>query len=209
MVTTAVVGAGVVALGAGSALPQPETSTATLALDAVSAAAPDQETATAADSTRTVSTAARASRALRRAGVSNPKALPEWVVPALGPLSSLYGPRWGTNHRGIDIAAPYGARVRAAHAGKVRVAGWYGGYGKAVIIDHGEGVSTVYGHNSELTVRPGEWVETGQTIARVGSTGFSTGPHLHFEVRYGDQQVNPIPFLVQRGVSLGPRNTGL
>ncbi len=210
VVTTAVVGAGFVAIGAGSALPAPGTDTATLALDSVSAASAADQVSVSVDGSRTVAnTGSRASRALRRAGVSNPQQLPEWIMPAIGPLSSLYGPRWGTNHRGIDIAAPYGARVHAAHAGKVRIADWYGGYGKAVIIEHGNGISTVYGHNSELTVRAGEWVETGQTIARVGSTGYSTGPHLHFEVRRGEEQINPIPFMVNQGVSIGRRSPGL
>ncbi|OLF18111.1 M23 family metallopeptidase [Actinophytocola xanthii] len=123
-----------------------------------------------------------------------------WTLPAQGRVSSEYGPRWGTQHRGVDIAAVTGTPVGAASAGVVRDASWRGGYGKAVVIDHGNGVSTLYGHNSELLVRPGDRVQAGQTVAKVGSTGDSTGPHLHFEVMVDGKKVDPRPWLEQRGV---------
>jgi murein DD-endopeptidase MepM/ murein hydrolase activator NlpD len=207
VVTTAVVGAGVVAFGAGSALPQQVTEgAATTALDRVStnaAAEPEAEAAEdlAASQARATSVG-RASRAQSRTGSPTPQLVPEWVRPAKGPLSSLYGARWGTMHRGLDIAAPYGSTVVAASAGVVEFADWNGGYGKLVIINHGNGVTTRYGHNSTLLVEPGQRVEAGTPIAKVGSTGYSTGAHCHFEVRRGDEAVNPLPFLESRGVDL-------
>jgi murein DD-endopeptidase MepM/ murein hydrolase activator NlpD len=125
-----------------------------------------------------------------------------WVKPAQGSVSSEYGHRWGTMHEGIDIAAGSGTPVRAATDGVVKKASWYGGYGNAVIIDHGGGVQTLYGHNSALNVQPGDKVQAGQVIAKVGSTGDSTGPHLHFEVQVDGKAVNPRPWLKKHGLSL-------
>jgi murein DD-endopeptidase MepM/ murein hydrolase activator NlpD len=125
-----------------------------------------------------------------------------WTAPTRGTVSSEFGPRWGRQHEGIDLAAATGTPVRAAAGGVVRKASWYGGYGNAVIIDHGNGVSTLYGHNSALTVAVGERVQAGQTIAKVGSTGDSTGPHLHFEVEVSGKKVDPRPWLRDRGVAL-------
>ncbi|MEH2199612.1 murein hydrolase activator EnvC family protein [Nostoc sp.] len=98
-------------------------------------------------------------------------------------------------HAGLDFAASYGSKIRAADSGRVIFAGWYGGYGRAVIIDHGNGMTTLYGHTSELYVSEGQVVERGQAIAAVGSTGFSTGPHLHFEVRRNGTPVDPANYL--------------
>lgn len=98
-------------------------------------------------------------------------------------------------HAGLDFAASYGSKIRAADSGTVIFAGWYGGYGRAVIIDHGNGITTLYGHTSELYVTEGQAVERGQAIAAVGSTGFSTGPHLHFEVRRNGTPVDPANYL--------------
>ncbi|WP_251958922.1 murein hydrolase activator EnvC family protein [Nostoc commune] len=98
-------------------------------------------------------------------------------------------------HAGLDFAASYGSTIRAADSGKVIFAGWYGGYGRAVIIDHGNGITTLYGHSSELYVADGQAVERGQAIAAVGSTGLSTGPHLHFEVRQNGTPVDPANYL--------------
>ncbi len=121
--------------------------------------------------------------------------------PTSGPITSPFGwrthPIFGTGrfHSGIDIGADYGDAVVAADSGIVISSGWMGGYGKAIIIDHGNGISTLYGHNSELLVDEGTRVQKGQLISRVGSTGYSTGPHLHFEVREDGSPVSPMGYL--------------
>ncbi len=118
-----------------------------------------------------------------------------FIWPANGSLTSNFGPRWGRMHSGIDIAAPYGAPVWAAKAGRVAIASWYGGYGNLVVIDHGGGVTTWYGHNSSFAVSVGQQVSQGQVIAGCGSTGNSTGPHVHFEIRINGSPVNPLSYL--------------
>ena len=121
--------------------------------------------------------------------------------PAEGEITSPFGwrvhPIFGTQrlHTGIDIGADYGDAIRAADGGVVIHADWMGGYGNAVIIDHGNGISTLYAHNSQLLVSEGQTVSKGQTVARCGSTGYSTGPHLHFEVRHNGSPVNPLNYL--------------
>ncbi len=111
--------------------------------------------------------------------------------PVSGFVSSNYGWRWGSFHHGVDIAAPYGRSIVASRGGKVIFAGWKGGYGYTVVLSHGESVTTLYGHASRLLVSYGEWVEAGAVIARVGSTGYSTGYHCHFEIRVDGISVNP------------------
>jgi len=115
--------------------------------------------------------------------------------PVSGYITSYYGWRWGRFHHGIDIGAPHGRSIQATRAGKVVFAGWKGGYGYAVVIDHGDGLTSLYGHASSLLVSYGQWVEAGQVIARIGSTGYSTGPHLHFELAYRGQTFNPLEVL--------------
>lgn len=117
------------------------------------------------------------------------RTLDRW--PASGTVSSEFGPRGGRMHEGIDIAVPHGTPVRAVAAGRVIYADWAGTYGILVRIDHGGGVETRYAHNSRLEVSPGQWVQSGQVIARAGSTGRSTGPHVHFEVRVNDEAIDP------------------
>jgi murein DD-endopeptidase MepM/ murein hydrolase activator NlpD len=124
-----------------------------------------------------------------------------WPVPEHTRITSPYG--WRVHpvlrarrfHQGIDIAAPTGTRVVAAEAGQVILADWFGAYGKAVVIDHGGGVTTTYAHLSVIGVNDGQKVTRGQAIGRVGSTGVSTGPHLHFEVRERGEHVNPWKYL--------------
>ena len=101
-------------------------------------------------------------------------------------------------HAGIDVAAPRGTAVHATAAGTVRMASWNGGYGNVIFLDHGFGYVTVYAHLSRISVRVGQIVEKGQVIGLVGSTGRSTGPHLHYEVRVGGATVNPMRFLEAR-----------
>jgi murein DD-endopeptidase MepM/ murein hydrolase activator NlpD len=111
-------------------------------------------------------------------------------------LTSAFGTRWGKNHEGIDMAAPTGTPVFAAAAGDVIYAGDHvRGYGNMVVVNHGGDLVTVYAHNSLLLVRTGDRVAVGQEIARVGDTGRSTAPHLHFEVRRGEVPQDPMPFL--------------
>ena len=123
-------------------------------------------------------------------------------APSMIYMSSEYGyrthPVTGVKykfHSGVDLAAPQGTNVLAAEAGTVRMAGWNGGYGYCVIIDHGDGVATLYGHNSKLLVSAGQSVSRGQVIAKIGSTGVSTGPHLHFEVLINGSTTNPAPYI--------------
>ena len=101
-------------------------------------------------------------------------------------------------HGGLDIATAWGTPVVAAGSGTVAFAGWQGGYGQVVILDHGDGLSTRYGHLSRIEVSVGQQLERGQRLGRVGSTGRSTGPHLHYEVRLGDTAVNPRRYLPAR-----------
>jgi murein DD-endopeptidase MepM/ murein hydrolase activator NlpD len=133
--------------------------------------------------------------------VSPGKGAMQWPTGPTRRISSPFGmrhhPILGTNrmHSGLDIVAPHGQAVYAAAPGTVLFSGPQGGYGNTVIIDHGGGISTLYGHNSALLVKAGDTVIRGQTIARVGSTGLSTGPHVHFEVRVNGSPVNPMDWL--------------
>lgn len=123
------------------------------------------------------------------------------IYPVNAPVTSHFGwrvhPILGTErfHSGTDFGADYGTPILAAAPGTVIVADWYGGYGNAVVIDHGGGITTLYGHCSELYVSEGQTVVAGQAIAAVGSTGLSTGPHLHFEVRENGDPVDPMTYL--------------
>jgi septal ring factor EnvC (AmiA/AmiB activator) len=114
--------------------------------------------------------------------------------PMCAPVTSEYGPRWGRVHRGIDQGASSGTPIGAAKAGRVIFAGWQGGYGNVILIDHGGAVSA-YAHQSRFAVGQGESVARGQTIGYVGSTGNSTGPHLHLEIRVNGSAVNPRQYL--------------
>lgn len=121
--------------------------------------------------------------------------------PCSGPITSPFGyrihPIFGTQifHSGIDIGVPEGTPIHAADSGTVIEADWLGGYGNAVIIDHGNGLQTVYGHNSSLAVSAGQAVSKGQVIAYAGQTGYATGPHCHFEVRVNGSPVDPMGYL--------------
>lgn len=126
---------------------------------------------------------------------------PRLLWPSRGPITSPFGwrihPIFGTRefHTGIDIAAQVGAPVVSAYPGVVQFVGWQGGYGRLIIIDHGEGLKTAYSHLSAASVSPGERVEQGQQIGRIGSTGWSTGPHLLFEVYENGSPRDPTGYL--------------
>jgi len=115
--------------------------------------------------------------------------------PVSGPIASGFGPRWGKMHEGIDISVGTGTPVRAAAGGTVIYAGWLGGYGNLVVVDHGGGLSTAYAHNSSLPVGQGASVDAGTVIALSGNTGDSSGPHVHFEVRVNGSAVDPLQYL--------------
>lgn len=126
-----------------------------------------------------------------------PSGLPlraNWISSGFGLRLHPFG--GGTKfHGGLDFAAPTGTTVHATAPGIVTLAGWYGNYGLCVVIDHGAGTSTLFGHMSAIAATSGEQVQAGQTIGRVGSTGRSTGPHLHYEVRLGGRPVDPRSYL--------------
>jgi murein DD-endopeptidase MepM/ murein hydrolase activator NlpD len=115
--------------------------------------------------------------------------------PLSGPITSPFGMRWGTLHPGIDIGVPTGTPIHAAGSGTVLWCGWMSGYGNLVMIDHHNGLATLYGHQSRIAVGCNQQVSTGDTIGYVGCTGFCTGPHLHFEVRLNGTPVDPLGYL--------------
>lgn len=115
--------------------------------------------------------------------------------PAHGSLSSHFGYRWGRLHAGIDIANDIGTPVTAAMSGRVVSTGWQSGYGYTLEIEHAYGYETLYGHLSEFAVHSGQYVRAGQTIAYMGNTGYSTGPHLHFEVHKDGRAIDPLGVL--------------
>ncbi|MCI8361808.1 MAG: peptidoglycan DD-metalloendopeptidase family protein [Clostridia bacterium] len=120
------------------------------------------------------------------------------VKPVSGTITSRYGANESIRdhtHKGMDIAAPYGTTIVAAADGKVTYSGTMGGYGNLIIITHENGIQTYYGHCSKLIAKVGEEVKAGEEIAKVGSTGFSTGNHLHFEIRKNGSQINPQKYL--------------
>jgi murein DD-endopeptidase MepM/ murein hydrolase activator NlpD len=117
------------------------------------------------------------------------------IWPVRGPVTSGYGMRWGRMHEGIDVGASTGTPIWAAKAGRVIHSGWMSGYGNVVVIDHGGGFTTVYAHQSRIAAGDGASVDRGQVIGYVGSTGRSTGPHLHFETRFGGSPRNPMNYL--------------
>lgn len=158
---------------------------------------------------RAAAAAAAAARAAA-AGSSGAVGSSGWALPVSGWISDPYGPRPNAPvegvrpfHAGTDLAAACGTPVHAAAAGTVSYAGWLGTYGNFVLIDHGGGIQTAYGHNSSFAVGIGTRVAAGAVISYVGSTGASTGCHLHFEVREGGSGIDPVPFMRAHGVTLG------
>jgi murein DD-endopeptidase MepM/ murein hydrolase activator NlpD len=136
-----------------------------------------------------------------RSSPSEARGTGKYIWPLKGTLTSYYGRRlhpvfkvW-RSHSGIDIAAASGTPVKAADSGVVILSAWHGGYGRAIVIDHGKGLATLYGHLSRQNVKEGDKVNKGQVIGLVGSSGVATGPHLHFEVRVDGETTDPLPYL--------------
>ena len=131
----------------------------------------------------------------------NPESTGSFSYPVRAPITSPFGPRrhpiFGVRsmHSGIDLAAPYGTPIKASEGGVVIYSGWYGGYGKVVILDHAKGFSTLYAHLSSTKVTVGARVKQGEVVGFEGSTGYATGPHLHFEVREQGKPKNPVIYL--------------
>ena len=126
-----------------------------------------------------------------------------WSGRSPGPITSPFGWRWGRMHEGIDLGAAYGTPIRAAASGTVIYCGWESGYGNLTVIDHGGNLATAYGHQSSIAVSCGQTVAQGQVIGYVGSTGHSTGPHLHFEVRVNGNPVDPLDSRLGIQIPLG------
>jgi len=192
VITTAFVGAGIVAFGAGAGLQDAK-------VDALSS-----DAAALADAAQQRELAANRPGRDERTLTSSINQAPKdaWLLPMRGyRVTSLYGQRWGRLHAGVDLGGiREGHPINTVHDGKVIVAGWVGGYGYAVFIDHGDGLVTVYGHNSKLHVKVGQDVKAGDVISAAGNTGHSFGTHLHLEIRVNGSPVNPIKFFKDRGV---------
>jgi murein DD-endopeptidase MepM/ murein hydrolase activator NlpD len=191
ILTAAAVAAGIAALGVAAALPD-QGGGLTLAA-----------TAQYDDIAARTATANRASRAGDRTSTLNQPAPELWVLPIHRySVTSPFGRRWGMLHAGVDLGAPEGTPFYAAAPGVVIVARWNGGYGNNVMIDHGGGIVTVYGHSSKLLVSEGQLVRAGDEIALVGDTGHAFGAHLHFEVRVNGTPVEPVGFMRAHGVDI-------
>jgi murein DD-endopeptidase MepM/ murein hydrolase activator NlpD len=191
VVTTAFVGAGFVALGA-AALPDAKTVDPSALADLDRAAASQDLADRAAD-------ADRASRDDRSATTAGQEAADVWLLPLQDyQFTSPYGMRWGQLHAGVDLAAPEGTPYKAVADGTVKLAQYYGGYGYAVIVDHGNGVETIYGHSQKVLVKAGQQVKAGDTLGLVGNTGHSYGSHLHLEVHVNGEPRDPIPWFRDR-----------
>ena len=130
-----------------------------------------------------------------------------WVLPNGGPMTSCFCERWGSFHAGIDLAGELGSPILAVGDGTVIAAGPASGFGNWVVIQHSNGDVSIYGHMQYFFVHKGQQVKAGERIALVGDEGFSTGPHLHFEVHQGGlagPKIDPVPWLRARGIAVGP-----
>ncbi|MCL2552132.1 MAG: M23 family metallopeptidase [Actinomycetia bacterium] len=190
-----------IALGSTAAIAAAPSDSAPASATAVQKQAADQKAAAAKQAAD--AKAAEAKKAADAKARAN-----GWVTPTTGyVLGAGYnqaGPHWAHKHSGQDFVVPSGTTVRAAHTGTVVTAGWGGAYGNNIVIKHGSQLYTQYGHLSKIEVHVGEKVTTGEEIGKSGSTGNSTGPHLHFEVRttpYYGSSVEPLHFLRAHGVN--------
>ncbi|MFG3696902.1 M23 family metallopeptidase [Micromonospora sp. NPDC047620] len=196
VVTTAFVGAGIVALGAG-AMPDAKSVSPSVLDELKAASTVNQDAAARADS------ADRASRDSDRAGAKETAETEVWRLPLQDyEFNTPYGMRWGKLHTGVDLVAPEGTPYVAIHAGTVTKAGWFGGYGYAVIVQHADGSEAIYGHSSALSVQQGQQVKAGDQLGLVGNTGHSYGSHLHLEVHVKGEPLDPVPWLQERNVDI-------
>ncbi|MEU1755936.1 M23 family metallopeptidase [Micromonospora matsumotoense] len=196
VVTTAFVGAGIVALGAG-AMPDAKSVSPSVLDELRQASITSQDAAARADA------ADRATRDNARDTDAGVDEQDPWLLPMQGyDFNSPYGMRWGKLHTGIDLVAPEGTPYVAIHSGTVTKAGWFGGYGYAVIVQHSDGSEAIYGHSSAVSVHEGQQVKAGDQLGLVGNTGHSYGAHLHLEVHVKGQPLDPVPWLQERGVDI-------
>ncbi|TDC60453.1 M23 family metallopeptidase [Micromonospora sp. KC207] len=195
VVTTAFVGAGVVALGAG-ALPDAKSVSPSVLDELKQASITSQDAAARADAAERASRDSRAeTKTASEQGV--------WLLPLQGyDFNSPYGMRWGKLHTGIDLVAPEGTPYVAIHEGTVTKAGWFGGYGYAVIVKHADGSEAIYGHSSAVSVKEGQQIKAGDQLGLVGNTGHSYGSHLHLEIHVNGDPLDPVPWLQDRGVDI-------
>ncbi|MBQ0896403.1 M23 family metallopeptidase [Micromonospora purpureochromogenes] len=196
VVTTAFVGAGIVALGA-NALPDAKSVSPSVLDELKQASITSQDAAARADA------ADRASRDTNRDAEVNAGDQDPWLLPLQGyDFNSPYGMRWGKLHTGIDLVAAEGTPYVAIHSGTVTKAGWFGGYGYAVIVQHADGSEAIYGHSSSVNVKEGQQVKAGDQLGLVGNTGHSYGSHLHLEIHVKGEPRDPVPWLQERGVDI-------
>ncbi|MFI7546429.1 M23 family metallopeptidase [Actinoplanes sp. NPDC049599] len=200
VVTSAFVGAGVVALGAASQLPDAKNINPTVLQNL-------EQAATTGDALAERGDGERASRGENRdvsTKISEEQAEADaWLLPLEEyQFTSPYGVRFGKLHAGIDLAAPEGTPYKAVHAGEVTAAGYSGGYGYAITIRHSDGTEMIYAHSRRLMVQAGDVVKAGQVIGEVGITGYSYGSHLHIEVHENGTPTDPIVFLREHGVDI-------
>jgi murein DD-endopeptidase MepM/ murein hydrolase activator NlpD len=210
VVTTAVVGAGVVALGTSAALPDLKGQTTLGGSDSTSVSAAGGIGGGNELAERQQTVANRASRGHTRdtaLSISQQPGQDIWLLPLRTgyDVSSRFGPRWGVLHPGVDLTAVEGTPYYAAGAGTVILARYNGGYGYNVMIQHDDGVVSVYGHSSKLIVKEGQRVQAGDLLGLTGNTGFSTGPHLHFEIRVNGKAIEPLAFMRKHGVDVAAR----
>jgi murein DD-endopeptidase MepM/ murein hydrolase activator NlpD len=200
VVATAFLGAAIVAFSAGAVMPE-DASGGLGAADGQTQALSVEDRLSALD---------KANRSQDRPGPAlsiNQGAPDVWLLPLADKfiITTFYEMRWGEFHYGVDLALPCGKPFYAAHAGTVTLSGVQNGYGNVIYIDHGNGFETIYGHASKRLVVTGQKVAAGQLIALIGSTGFSTGCHLHFEVNVNGQHTDPMKFMLQHGVDVQKR----
>ncbi|WP_043163528.1 M23 family metallopeptidase [Salinispora tropica] len=195
VVTTALVGAGGVALFAGNALPDAKSVSPTVLAELKTASALSEDAAERANA------ADRSSRDGERVDAAAEAEV--WCLPLKEyEFNSPYGVQGEELHTGVDLVAPEGTPYVSIHDGTVTKAGWFGGYGYTVIVANADGSEAIYGHSSELSVQEGQEVKAGDQLGLVGNTGLSYGSHLHLEVHVKGEPLDPVSWLMERGVDI-------